>query len=63
MKKMAIVSFDRTVSVNPDWGIRNLEYAVNNPKDLSSMYGEYRQYRKASKADIRKFAEEYGKMR
>lgn len=63
MKKMATVSFDRTVSVNPEWGVRNLEYAVNNPKDLSSMYGEYRQYRKASKADIRKFAEEYGKMR
>jgi hypothetical protein len=60
---MAIVSFARIVSVNSDRGIRNLEYAVNNPKDLSSMYGEYRQYRKASKADIRKFAEEYGKRR
>jgi hypothetical protein len=60
---MAIVSFARIVSVNSDWGIRNLEYAVSNSKDLSSMYGEYRQYRKASKADIRTFAEEYGKRR
>ena len=60
---MAAVSFDRPVSVNPDWGVRNLEYAVNNSKDLSSMYGEYRPYRKASNADIRKFAEKYGKCR
>ena len=40
---MAIVSFARIVSVNSDRGIRNLEYAVSNSKDLSSMSGEYRQ--------------------
>ena len=60
---MATVSFDRTVSVNPDWGVKNLESAVNNAKDLSSMYSEYKPYRKASKDEIKRFTEEYGKCR
>jgi len=36
---MATVSFDRTVSVNPDWGVRNLENAVNNAKDSTCADG------------------------
>ncbi len=60
---MATVSFDRAVSVNPDWGVRNLESAANNSKDLSFMCGEYKPYQKASKADIKKFSEEYSKCR
>lgn len=60
---MATVSFDRKVSVNPDWGVKNLESAVNNAKDLSSMYSEYKPYRKVSKDEIKKFTEEYRKCR
>ena len=55
---MATVSFDRPVTVNPDWGVRNLERALDEAKDLSSMYGEYKPYKKATKSDIRKFVKE-----
>ena len=58
---MAIISFDRSITVNPDWGVKNLKKAFDNAKDLSSMCIEYRPYKKATKADIRKLAEVYGK--
>jgi hypothetical protein len=58
---MAIISFDRSITVNPDWGLKNLEKAFDNAKDLSAMCIEYRPYKKATQADIRKLAEIYGK--
>ena len=58
---MATISFDRSVTVNPDWGVKNLEKAFDNAKNISSMCIKYRPYEKATKADIRKLAEAYGK--
>ena len=58
---MATVSFDRPVTVNPDWGIKNLEHALDEPKKLSSMYGEYKPCKKATKADVEKFVRNYRK--
>jgi len=56
---MATVSFGRPVSVNLDWGVKNLENALDDAKDLSSMYGEYKSHKKATKADIDRFVKEY----
>ena len=55
---MATVSFDRPVTVNPDWGVKNLERALDEAKDLSSMYGEYKPCKSVSKTDIKKFVKE-----
>ena len=54
---MATVSFDRPVTVNPDWGVKNLERALDDAKDLSSMCRGHKPCRKATKADIRAFVE------
>ncbi len=56
---MATESFAGSVSVNLDWGVKNLEQALDDAKDLSFMYGEYKPFRKATKADIDRFVEEY----
>lgn len=32
----------RPVSVNPEWGVRNLEFAMNHMDSIPSMYSEYR---------------------
>jgi len=58
---MATVSFDRPVTVNSDWGIKNLEQALEKTKDLSSMYAEYKPCKKASKEDLKQFVRNFKK--
>lgn len=58
---MAIVSFDRPVSVNPDWGVKNLEIALDSAKDISFMCKEYKPCKKATKADIKELVKKYCK--
>ncbi len=60
---MATISFGRSVLVNSDWGIRNLERALDNSRDLSFMYGEYKSHKRATKAVIGRFVNEYKKAR
>ena len=31
---MATESFDRTIEINPDWGLKNLEKAIDEGSDL-----------------------------
>ena len=58
---MATVSFDRPVTVNPDWGIKNLEHALDDSKNISSMSGEYKPCKQATKADVQRFVRKYKK--
>lgn len=58
---MATVSFGRPVTVNPDWGVKNLERALDEAKDLSSMYEEYKPCKKATEEDIEEFMRTYRK--
>ena len=56
---MATVSFDRPVTVNPEWGLKNLERALDEAKDLSSMYDEYKPCKRATKAEVKEFLRKY----
>ena len=58
---MATVSFDRPVTVNPDWGVKNLEKALDEAKDLSFMCKEYKPYRIATEKDIDEFVRKHSK--
>lgn len=58
---MATVSFDRPVTVNSDWGVKNLENALDKADKLSSMYDEYRPCKRATKEDVKKFIRNYKK--
>lgn len=58
---MATISFDRPVTVNSDWGVKNLEHALDKANDLSSMYDKYSPCKKATKEDVRNFIRNYKK--
>ena len=58
---MATVSFGRPVTVNPDWGVKNLEYAADHPINLKEIAKNAELLQMATKEDMQKFVENNSK--
>ena len=58
---MATVSFDRPVTINPDWGVKNLEYAIEHPINLKERAKKVEPIQRATPEDIKRFVEKNSK--
>lgn len=58
---MATISFSRPMTVNCEWGIKNLEKAIDNPISLSEKLQGIPTVEKATKEDYARLKEKFSK--